>query len=155
MSSPGVPARGAGPGSGQACRQLLGVDDGQRLGALARDRSRSATRLADDHGQVGLGVLHLIEHLVVPVVGIDRHDAGAERVERQVVEEELGAVLEQQGHAMAVAVAGRWRRRSYSASTRAARLAVRELDAVGMIGPARGRRRAQEDVVGRRLRPWP
>jgi len=51
-------------------------------------------------------VLHLVEHLVVPVIGVDRHDAGAQRIERQVVEEELGAVLEQQGHAVAVAVAG-------------------------------------------------
>src|SRR2546425_1892851 len=37
---------------------------------------------------------------------VDGHDPDAERVQRQVVEEELGAVLEEQRHPMAVGVAG-------------------------------------------------
>ena len=56
-------------------------------------------------GQLHLAVVQQIGHLVVAVVGIDRHDARAERVQRQVVEEELRPVLEQDRDAVAVAVA--------------------------------------------------
>jgi hypothetical protein len=93
-------------------------------------------------------VLHLVEHLVVAVIGIDGDDAGAEGVEGQIVEEELRPVLEEQRDAVAVAVAGRGvdlTERQYGI----ARLSVRELDAVGMVGAAGGRRRAEKDVVGR------
>ena len=91
---------------------------------------------------------HLVEHLVVPVVRVDRHDAAAEPVQREIVEEELRPVLQQQRDAVAVAVAG-------SAVTRAEaphlgqRLPVRELDAARMVGAAGRGRRAQKRVVGR------
>ena len=39
-------------------------------------------------------------------LGVDRHDARAERVQREPVEQERRPVLEQQADAVAVAVAG-------------------------------------------------
>jgi len=105
----------------------------------------------DDDGEVRVRVLHLVEHLVVPVVRIDRHDPAAERVERQVMEEELGAVSQQQRHAVSVTVAGGLVLAAQPFDLRA-HLRVRILDAGGMIGPARRRGRAEEGVLRRGLR---
>ena len=129
-------------------RHRLRVHHRQRPPRARATVSRSATRRGDDHGQVGLGVVHLVEHLVVPVVGVDRHDAAAERVQRQVVEEELGAILEQQRHPVAVAVAGRGVPLAQPQALRL-RPRVAVLHAGRVIGPARSGRRREEGVVGR------
>src|SRR5262249_12693733 len=75
----------------------------------------------------------------------------AERIEREVVEEELRTVLEEQRHAMAVAIAGP-RVRVLELQNGVARSTVGEFDAVGMVGAAGRRGRAEEHVVGRRAR---
>jgi hypothetical protein len=122
----------------------------QRRGPRPRDRLEVGDAVRDGHGQVGLRVVHLVEHLVVPVVRIDRHDAAAEGVERQIVKEELRAVLEQQRHAMAVAIAG-----GSVHVTELQRLGhrppVAELDALGVIGAAGRGGHRQERVIRRCL----
>jgi hypothetical protein len=50
-------------------------------------------------------VIHLVEKLVMPIIGIDGDHTGAKRVESQVVEEELRPVLEEEPDAMAAAAA--------------------------------------------------
>jgi hypothetical protein len=147
----GRAAPGRRPRRRQRRGQPLGRDDGERRGPRAPDGFDVVRPALDHDRQRRLGVLELVEHLVVAVVGIDRHDAGAQRVQRQVVEEELGTVLEEEPDPVPVAVP---RRRVALAERqhRVARPGVRDLDAVGMPGaPGRGRR-AEERVVGRLAR---
>ena len=127
---------------------VLRVHDGQRLCALTRDDLDVGHARRDDDGEVGVRVLHLIEHLVTTVVGVDRHDAGAKRVEREVVEEELRPVFQQQGDAVAVTEA---RGLVGGAQTLdlGARLTVRVLDALGMVRPVRRGRRTEERGIRR------
>ena len=66
------------------------------------------------------------------------------------MEEELGPVLEQERHAMAVTVSGGGISLPQP-ERRVARLAVRELHAVRVIGAPGGGRGAEEDVVGHGL----
>ncbi len=80
-------------------RLQVGADLGCR-GA----QSGFLARLGD--GERDLAVADQVLPLGRAHVGMDRHDADAERVERQPVGEEGGPVLEQQADAMAVAVAG-------------------------------------------------
>ncbi len=137
-------------------RALRGTTD--RLRGQAR-RQAGRRHAADDigthrlEGQVGLGgggaqqglaprLRHCQAHLAVaddvgPLggahVGMDRHDAHAERVQRQPVGEEGRPVLEQKADAVAVAVAG---------------LSVggaQPLDLAGHLAPAA---RARLDAVG-------
>ena len=75
------------------------------------------------------------------VVGVDRRMLVAERVQREVVREELRPVLEQQRHAMPVPVAGGGIALAVAPSI-VSDLAVRQLDPVRMIGAPRRRRRA-------------
>src|SRR5439155_1384780 len=75
----------------------------------------------------------------------------AEGVERQVVEEELGAVFEQQRHAVSVTIAGATVVAAQPLDLRT-HLRVRVLDTVGMIGAVRRRRRTEEGVLGRGVR---
>ena len=56
--------------------------------------------------QARLRVLDHVANLIVPIVGVDRHDAGAQRVECVVVKEELGALIEQHRHTVPETVAG-------------------------------------------------
>ena len=70
-------------------------------------RSRSSTRCDSTTASTASDCAHLIEHLVVAVVRVDRHDADAERVERQIVLEELRPAVQQQRHAMPMPVSGR------------------------------------------------
>ena len=58
-----------------------------------------------DH-QVHLRMLQHIGHLARTVVGVERHAADAQRIHRQLVQQVLGPVLQQQRDAMAHAVAG-------------------------------------------------
>ena len=132
----------------QRRRPCLGIDHGQRVLALARDGLEVGHAGGDDDGDVCVRVLHLVEHFVVPVLRIDRHDAAAQRVERQVVKEELRAVLQQQGHAVAVAVAGRGVRDTQPFDL-GGRLRVRVLDADRMVGAVGCRRGAEKGVIGR------
>ena len=91
----------------------------------------------------GLGVLEQVEQLVVAVVRIDRHDGDAEGVEGEEVEEELGAILEEESHPMAVTIAGRPIYLSQP-QTGLVRLLVGELDSVGMVIASGSRRCAEE-----------
>jgi hypothetical protein len=100
----------------------------------------------DHDREVGIRVLHLVEHLVVAIVGVDRHDAAAERVQREVVEEELRAVLEQERDPVAVTEPG-VPVGGAEALDLGARGSVRELHPLGVIGAAGCRRRAQECVI--------
>ena len=56
--------------------------------------------------QIGLAVLEQVGGLAGAVVGVDRHAADADGVQRQLVQDVLGPVLEQRGDAVAEAVAG-------------------------------------------------
>ena len=58
-----------------------------------------------DH-ETRLRVLHHVADLVAPVVGVDRHDPDAERVQRVVVKEELGPLVEQHRDAVSATIAG-------------------------------------------------
>ena len=51
--------------------------------------------------QIGLAVLEQVGGLAGAVVGVDRHAAGADGVQRQLVQDVLGPVLEQRGDAVA------------------------------------------------------
>jgi hypothetical protein len=96
-------------------------------------------------------VVQLVEHLVVPVVGIDRHDARPERVQREIVQEEFRPILEEQRDAMPVPIPGR--RVTLSVTQHVgADLPVRQLDAIRMIGTPGRRRHRQERMIRRRLR---
>ena len=81
--------------------------DGDERGLDAGGR-RAQHRLALRQGdrQAHLAVPDEVGQLGRPQVGMQRHDAGAERIERQPVGEERRPVLEQQADAVAVAVAG-------------------------------------------------
>jgi hypothetical protein len=96
-------------------------------------------------------VIHQVQQLVVPVVRIDRDDTHAEAVERQVVEEELRPVVEEQADPMSVAIAGVGVA-GLALEHALSRLRVRQLDAVRMIGAPLGGRHAQERIVRRRRR---
>jgi hypothetical protein len=61
--------------------------------------------LDDDH-QVDLRVVEHVGHLARAVVAVQRHAANAQRVHRQLVQQVLEPVLQQQRHAVAEAVAG-------------------------------------------------
>ena len=61
--------------------------------------------VGNDH-QIDLRMLQHIGHLARAVVGIQRHAADAQRVHRQLVQQMFGPVLQQQGDAVAQAVAG-------------------------------------------------
>jgi hypothetical protein len=92
-------------------------------------------------------MVHEIEKLVMAVVRIHGNDGHPEGIESQEVEEEFRAVLEEEGDAVAVAIA----RGAVGIAQRLgglARLPLSELDAVRMIGAAGGRRRAEKRVVG-------
>ena len=92
-------------------------------------------------------MLQEVEQLVVPVVGIHRHDGRAERVEGEEVEEELGAIFEKKGHPMAVTIPGC----PIDLSQREAGLEgllVGELDSVGVVGTPGGGRGAEETGAG-------
>jgi hypothetical protein len=107
--------------------------------------------MGQHHGEARLRVVHLVAELVVPAVRVDRYHPRAEGVEREIVEEELGPVLEEEPHAMPVAVA----RRGVAVAQGEGlgpHLRVRVLHAVRMIGAARRRRCAEEGVIGRRRR---
>src|SRR5262250_806628 len=91
-----LPAPG-GSGRGQARRPAFRVDHWQWLRALAGDPLQICHAASGDHGEVRLGVLHEIEHLVVPVVRVYGNDGHTERVEGQEMEEELRPVLEEEG----------------------------------------------------------
>jgi len=93
-------------------------------------------------------VIHQVEQLVVPVVGADGHDGGAEAVERQIVEEELRPAVEQEADAVPVAVS-RLRVRAPALEHARPRFRVRELDAVRMVRAPGGGRHAEKRVVGR------
>src|SRR5207249_5163951 len=73
--------------------------------------------------------------------------SAAEGVERQVVEEELGAVFEQQRHAVSVTIAGATVVAAQPLDLRT-HLRVRVLDPVGMIGAVR----SEERRVGKEWR---
>ena len=60
---------------------------------------------AERQHEIGLAVLEQVGGLCRPVVRIDRHAADADAVQRQLVQDVLGAVLEQRRHAMPQAVA--------------------------------------------------
>jgi hypothetical protein len=92
-------------------------------------------------------MLEKVEQLVVPVVGIHRHDGRAERVEGEEVEEELGAIFEKKGHPMAVTIPGC----PIDLAQREAGLEgllVGELDSVGVVGTPGGGRGAEKRVLG-------
>src|SRR3546814_11295967 len=63
-------------------------------------------RISDGSSDVCSSDLELVEHLVMPVVGIDRDDAAAERVEREEMQEMLGPHLQQQADPVAGSIAG-------------------------------------------------
>ena len=56
--------------------------------------------------QVGLRVVKQIGDLARAIVGIDRHTADTKRVQRQLVQDVFGPVLQQCGNAMAGAISG-------------------------------------------------
>src|SRR4030095_14239543 len=76
-------------------------------------------------------------------------DAAPERIERQVVDEHLRPVLEEQRHPMPVPIA-RGGIGGAEAQHRRPPLGVAQLDPVRVIDAAGGGRRAEEGVVGRR-----
>jgi hypothetical protein len=83
----------------------------------------------------------------VPVVGVDRDDPGTERVEGEIVEEELGPVLEEQRHPVP-GPATRGGVRPAQRQHGLAGIGVRVLDVGGLVGAAGRRGRAEEGVVG-------
>jgi hypothetical protein len=93
-------------------------------------------------------VVHLEGELVVAIVGIDGHDPAAQGIERQIVDEHLRPVLEEQRHPMAEPIA-RGGVGIAQAQHFRPHLGVAELDPVGVVGAAGGGRRAEKGMVGR------
>src|SRR5215831_21351194 len=133
--------------SGQSRGPALRVHYGQGLRALRGHPLQIRHAASDDHGEIGFGMVHEVEELVVAVVRIHGNDGHPESIEGQEVEEEFWAVLEEEGDAVAVSIAGR----AVGVAERyrrLARLLIRELDAVRMIGTACRGRGAQKHVMG-------
>ncbi len=86
--------------------------------ACGRGGAQVGRALGQGHGQADLAVADQVDQLGRAHLGVDRHHAHAERVEREPVEEERGPVLEQQADAVAVAVAGFARRQRAGARPR-------------------------------------
>ncbi len=95
-----------------------------------------------------VGMAQLVGHLILPVVGIDRHDRYPQRIERQVVVEKLRPVLEQQSDSVTVTVTRRFVTRLHG-QDRGQNLVVGKLSAVGMVVPTLIGRNAEEGGVGR------
>ena len=108
-------------------------------------------RLAGSERQheIGLAVVEEIGRLAGTILGIDGHDADAQRIERELVQDVLGAVLEQRRDAVAEAIAricvgGR------QLGGAPAGLAIGDLEARGQIAARRARRDGEEGVAGMR-----
>ena len=84
----------------------LGADRLQLHLGLARRRAQVGLAPRHDDGEAHLAVGDHVDPLGAALVGVDRDDADAQRVQRQPVGEERGPVLEQQADPMAVSVAG-------------------------------------------------
>ena len=139
----------------EAGRDAFGSAPGTRsdsatggLCALCARASRTCpSRTAECQHQIGLAVLEQVGGLPRPVVRIDRHAADADAVQRQLVQDVLGAILEQRRHAMAQAIAraGVGCRQLLDAR---ARLRVRHLEARGQVAALVVGRDGQERPVG-------
>ncbi len=85
------------------------VDHGKIRAAVQPRRSLTQTRHAvrHRHCKCGVRMLEQIAHFLRAIIWIDRHDANAERVERQKMHKELRPVFEQQRDAMTMPIARR------------------------------------------------
>ena len=97
-------AAGQRRGEGRGGRRVVRTHHAQ-LAAGARGRQVSVAA-GQGHGQRDFGVAGQVFEFGGAQVGIDRHHRHAQRVEREPVQEEGGAVFQQQAGAVAVAVAG-------------------------------------------------
>ncbi len=84
-----------------------GVTSASGRPADAAAAARLSVPIDGRHGERDLAVPDEVLELVCAPVGVDRHDRHAERIERQPVKQELGAVEEQEPGAVAVTVARR------------------------------------------------
>ena len=94
-------------GRRQCGGQIECIDDRGRPAARRRGAPHVSDAVRQHDGQLGLAVRQQVGHLVVAIVWVDGHDAGAQAVERQVMEEEFRPVFQKQRDAMARAVARR------------------------------------------------
>ena len=76
------------------------------MGALAQSFVDAPGVGCKRQHQVGLAVVQQVGDLTRPIVGVDGHAAYAEAVERELVQDVLGPVLEKRGDPVAIAVPG-------------------------------------------------
>ena len=104
LSSPGsLPASGAAKG---AAGRVVGPHHAQFAAGARGGGQQLGMAAGQGHGQRDFGVAGQVFEFGGAQVGIDGHHRHAQRVEREPVQEEGGAVFKQQAGAVAVAVAG-------------------------------------------------
>ena len=135
-------------------REGGGIDDRHGVRQIADRRLDIGQPLRHRDHQGRLRMVEKIDHLVLPVGRVDRHDAATERVQRPPVQVKVGPVFQQQRHAVAAAVACLAIERAERRHP-LPRFAVADFDPLGMVGPTGHRRGAEAAALrhpeGRRL----
>ena len=131
----------------QRSRKMLRQRHRRLVRALRQGLAHLCLAGAERQHEIGLAVLQEVGRLARPVVRIDGHAAGADAVQRQRVQDVLGAVLQQRRHAMPEAIARARVSRRQLVDARP-RLRVRQLEALRQVAALVVGRDGQEWTVG-------